>query len=830
MKNRLCRICPPLLPVAVLLGTGIWIGSLPFFSFSWIVSASTAFFFWLLAICIFRFSTIIPLTCLAALIWGALSMGRIAFPTLPDHHISKFNDGKGKVITGKVVSFSLHYRDKTRLVLACSQIIEKGGTPQAVSGLIRLSIYGTRKERKSAGPQFGDEIRFFSRLRPIRNFANPGGYDYEAHMRYRGIFGSANTQAGKIKILPREDGGFTTRFFRRAELLRNNFSSRVRALAGGNRLDAAAVLTALVTGKKENIPLRIKDHFARAGVSHLLAISGFHLSIFALGFFLFLNAVFSRIPLLAVTGYAKKAAGIMTLLPVAAYAVFTGFSPSTQRALAMVAAFMAALAFEKEKDGLNILCLAAVVILAFDPPALFSISFQLSFAAVVFIIIGFTTVYEKKWMPKNFVFAWFWSIVLVTIFAGLGTLPLIARYFNMVSCIQVLANLVVVPLMGFICLPLGIAGFLLDGMIWPGGASWVMYLAIELIEWCLELIRYVAGFPFAWVRVVTPKSVDLVLIYLFMAAVYLTVFIRKKAAFIFMAVVVTAATLSLGYQLRLRYFPGALNITVLDVGQGNAAIVRTPGGHAILIDGGGFSGNSGFDTGRFILGPFLWAQRIISLDAVILTHPQADHMNGLVFILENFKVRKLIRNRDDNDTEAFRALLALIQKQNIPQYFPEEKGLSQVFDKVCLQVLPSPDQASAASLDLNSNSVVCRFSFGDFSMLFPGDIEQEREAALVDTKNSRLGATLLLAPHHGSRTSSSTIFLDKVKPQGVIISCGHKNRYGFPHSCILQKYRERGAAVFRTDLHGAISVTSSGIGYDINTHRKSRFDVKHIEF
>ncbi len=816
MKNRLNRVCPPLLPLVIALTGGIWVGVLSPFSPVWLTLAAAISLFPYFVFYFFRPSISFALLCAFASIWGAVSMARIEKPLRPDTHISKFADGSGKAISGTIISLSRHYPGKTRVVVACNRVAGKNGLDTEVFGRIRLNIYTAGKEPRDPLPVFGDRIHFYSSLNAIRNFANPDGYDYEAQMRYQGIFGSAHVRAGKIKILVPEHMSMAIRFFRRVEFMRTRFWHQVSGLGGENRGNAAAVLTALVTGKKEVLTQEVKDNFSKAGVSHLLAISGFHLSLVAVGFYSLFNLILSRIYLLSVTGRAGKIAGILTLVPLGAYALFTGFTPSTQRALIMVAAFMTAVLGEKEKDPLNVLCLAGIIILAIDPAALFSISFQLSFVAVLSIILGLTRVYKWGWMPENRLAAWGAGMVWVTLFAGLGSFPLVARYFNMVSFVQIFANLVVVPAMGFVCLPLGVAGLLLSA-IHPAYGSWVLGGALDVLVFCMGFITYITGFRFSWTRVVTPDAIDLLLVYFFMGAAYLAVATRKTVAFVVLCLVVAAGFLSWANQLRLRFFPGRLYVTVLDVGQGNAAVVRTPQGHVILIDGGGGSGRFGFDTGRFVVGPFLWHNWIKTLDAIILTHPQSDHMNGLVFIMENFRVKKWVHNRDKNSTQAFGTLIDLAQKKNIPQYFSSDRVLDIEFGRARFSVMPHHSRIIPG--DLNNNSLVCRLGYGNFSMLFPGDIQSEREMLLARDPNISLASRILVAPHHGSLSSSSKIFLEKVRPQRVIITCGYNNRFEFPHSGILKRYREMGIEIFRTDLQGAVTVTSSGNGYDIKTHR-----------
>ncbi len=804
------------MPIVFLLACGIWSGLYLPFSLDWWVPVAIILCTLVSIFLFFRCSLILMFCCCAASLIGAVSMNRINRPVLPDHHISQFADGAKKTIVGQVDSLACHYPGKVRMTLNCKEIIDQNGRPHLVTGRVRVNIYLPGLSQKFNLPFFGDFIQFYSRLHGIRNFANPGGYDYKARMRYQGIFGTTHIRADKITIQTQSKTGIRVWFYRQIDAMRTGFWKRTQKLAGPEQAAAAGVLTALVTGKKEAVPAGVKEQFSQAGISHLLAISGFHLALIALGAYWILSRALILIPSWTISGRTRKAAGLLTLIPLTSYALFTGFSPSTQRALIMVTGFMVALSLEKQKDPLNIICLAAILILLFDPPSLFSISFQLSFAAVWCIIIGFARIHRMGWLPEHKGFAWLWGMVLVTFFAGLGTAPLIARYFNMLSCIQVASNLVLVPLIGFICLPLGIAGFLLGGWIWPWAGDWILLRVIHLLDMGLGVVAYLTGFDWAWVRVVTPGNIELLLIYSGIAAIYLTVFKRNKQTIGFLLAVVVASVIWVGYRLKQRYLPGRLTIINLDVGQASAAVIRTPNGKTVLIDGGGFSGRSMFDTGRFIIAPYLWRQWIMSLDAVILTHPQADHMNGLIFILKNFKVDQWIHNGDKNTSRSFHTLTDILYEKAILQVIPGPKGMDLLLDDVDIRILPGPSHP----MDLNNNSLVSCIFYKQFSILFPGDVEAEREQMLVEVQDLPLAVDILVSPHHGSKSSSTHIFLDKVNAQEVIISCGYKNRFGFPSDRVLERYRHRGMNIFRTDLMGAVFVTSSGIGYNITTYRK----------
>lgn len=751
--------------------------------------------------------------------WGFYSIAGVLNPNISLDSISQFTDSSKYTITGEIISFSKDYSRKKRVLLFCRLLEKKGMEPVNVHGRIILNIYG--KNGKTL--QYGDLIQFTSPLKPIRNFSNPHGFDYQKHMKFQKVFGSAYTSAPGVQVLPHPIT-FPIKIIRTLEEVRNRFF--YFAMDRMENKNASAILAALITGKKEAIPLTIKDVFSKAGASHILAISGLHLSIVALGFFFISYSLLALFPLLLIKGSAKKIAGIITLIPLLFYGIFSGFSPSTQRAFIMAGIFMISFSGEKENNPLNTLALAGIVILIIDSTALFSISFQLSFLALLFIIIGFSLVRLPSTKPsiigaqveiyrKNFI-----KIVLgaalVTFFAGLGTFPLIAHYFNLISYVQIFSNLVLIPLMGFVCLPLGFFALLFFPVL-PGLAEILVSLCQSILSFCIGYIQFLTGFKLSWSRIIGFDSLTVLGVYLFLGGLGLTISRQKKTGLVLMAIAVLAGSVHFGIMLKTKLLPKKMTITILDVGQGNAALIQTIEGKNILVDGGGFSDYSSFDIGRYVVGPFLWSQKILCLDAVILTHPESDHMNGLLYILENFRVNLLVKNKDTRSSKTYENLMAVCNEKKIKLWQPSNSDSTLDFDQTGLTFFQNA--IGPVSQTLNNNSLVFKLRFNEFTLLFPGDILNEREMALAGVQDCNLKSNILISPHHGSLSSSSEIFLDKVNPESVIISCGFGNQYGFPHPDVLKRYRRRGYKAFRTDINGAVTISSDGIVYNILTRK-----------
>jgi competence protein ComEC len=302
----------------------------------------------------------------------------------------------------------------------------------------------------------GDRVTFWASIRPFRNFQNPGGFDYRRHMAFAGIHGSAWVQAEKLQLSGKRMRSPASRLIHAA---RTRLAELIDAAGSPTAVDEKAVLKALVFGDRSGIDDRLRERFNRAGVGHLLAISGLHVGIVAAVVFGCFRWIFSFLPPLLWRGWGRQWAAAATVVPVLAYGVLAGMSPSTQRAEFMVAVFLAALILGRTTDILNTLAVAALVILVLFPPALFSISFQLSFAAVLAIVYGLEKIGpagEPVRPPAKRVGRRLVGFVLVSALAIAGTAPVVLFHFNQTSVVGIAANLFLVPLVGFVAVPAGL--------------------------------------------------------------------------------------------------------------------------------------------------------------------------------------------------------------------------------------------------------------------------------------------------------------------------------------------------------------------------------------
>jgi competence protein ComEC len=730
-------------------------------------------------------------------------------PVLPHDHVAGFCN-RGRVwVEGRISSVPEQHGKRVQFNLTVEGAGQTRKQSGAARGQVRLSIYYCSHDLR-----FGDPIGCQTVLKPIRNFNNPGGFDYTRHMGFRKIHCSGWARGDHLVRLPRDgDPEMTVALVNRVNNYRNRFASYIRKTVKDP--DAAAVLAALVTGDRSAINRDLKAVFAKSGAGHILAISGLHLSIVALVSFHGFIRLFSLWPRLLIPGYSRKIAAVFTLVPLIFYALLSGFSSSTRRALMMIGIVMVSHVMEKEADTLNSLAAAFMAILLVEPGALFSVSFQLSFVAVLFIVGGLSLVREiskdKKTRPD--VLQKFGMFAMISACAILGTQPLVMHYFNQVSFAGILTNFVLIPGAGFMAVPLGLSALVL----YPVSVSlsgFLLTVAGFILEPCIWLLRWVSSISIFWAQTVTPDLREICCYYLVFAGLFIAVKGRRRTG----VAVMVAALVILGARevlwIKQRFFNRELSVFVLDVGQGSAALIEMPQGKRVLVDAGGFSGSSTFDPGERLVAPFLRQRKILTLDAVILTHPESDHMDGFIYIMETFRVGRFIKNGDQGRSASYKELMAVIEKSGVR--IDTVPGLERLdlggASLEFLYPLASVEPGREITQDLNNNSIVFKLTHGKTGILFPGDLLEQGERSLVLARGDRLASSILIAPHHGSSSSSSDFFLDQVAPESVIISCGWRNRYGFPHASVVKRYRKRGCNLFRTDRSGAVRILCTDSG------------------
>ena len=766
--------------------------------------------------------TAVALVCACVGIGFAL-MARSERPVLPPGHIANFTD-RGKLdLQGRIVKPVRIFTDRTLATVRVEKIHLPHGSYMPTEGLIQLSGSFTDPPF-----EYGSEIRFSARLRKIHSLGTPGVFDHAQYLRHRGIFVAARIKKPEAIQVVDKKGGWTPR--RAVESARG----RIRTFLKNNLPSPQnQIVSALVLGEKERLPEAVTQTFRKGGIAHLLAISGMHIgSIFGLVFLLVarllrFSAWFCR------RFEVYKAATLIALVPAFAYAELAGWRISTTRAFLMVAIYAVAVLIGRRKHLLSALAFAALVILAIWPFCFFEPGFQLSFAAVFAIVIVAPRILrvlsnpseldrlEQAKRPVAGALSWLVASAASSLAATLTVWPITAYHFGHISPFAVFTNLFMVPLYTLLVVPVLLLGTVLIPL-WTTGANVLFAFGVKAIDLGYFLTGLVAGLPGSLIWLWRPTLPEILAFYTLIAALILPI---RRVAWLLAAASALVLVGSPLVDTLGKLHRKELTVTVIDVGQGLAQLIEFPKGETWLVDGGG-TRSEGFDVGERVLGPFLRAKRIRTLDRVINTHPHPDHFAGLLHILETFNVKAVtlspMDNPEDDRYDRFSQMAAPLSSGPLGQS-TSEPGLIQVND-VTVAWLHPPAAAFDPKIAMsrwsaNDLSLVLKLSLGDCSILLPADIEQHAEDFLVES-GADLQADVLISPHHGSRTSSSNEFLAAVHPQHVIISAGKHNWYGHPAAQVLDRYRLFKAGIFSTGEDGTTTATCTETSLEINTYRK----------
>lgn len=726
--------------------------------------------------------------------------------------LSSLTHEREKVIMeGTVLKPASTTRDRTRFELMAERLFIHGQV-RKLGERVLVTVYNHTRDFST-----GERIRFPARLRRFENFNNPGRYDYELSMRLRGISCAASVSDGKY-VIPMGKGHLAL-----PVAMMESFRKAVRDLFRWN-LSAQnyALYRALILGERQGIDPKLREHFNIAGLGHILAVSGLHIGIIAWLAFLVSKRILSFSYSLTLKYDIRRIAAIVTCFTVIFYTWLAGFQVSGQRAMIMALTYLFSIVLGREKETWSTLALAALIVLALNPNALFSISFQLSFIAVTGILWLAPELHKR--IPEPFarpgqmnifhrLYIHITGLIVVTISATVFLLPVTSFYFHRVSIVSIAANLTVVPLMGIWVLPLGLLSATCIHLS-PSLATFFLQMGAWGLRWMMDIIRFWSSFDWASFWVVTPNGFEIILFY---SLIFFLFFIRRRQwAKIGLLIAVIAVIADSSYWIYQTRFNSQFRVTFLDVGQGSATLIQFPGRQRMLIDGGGFPRGS-FDVGRMVVGPTLFHSKILRIDYLVLTHPQSDHMNGLRFIAANFHPREFWHNGDMVETRSFKELIQILESKQTEIFLPANLSNGRDISGVRIDLLHPPPGRKAAGLGLNNNSLVIKLSYQGRSILFPGDIEMYGEKMVVSNAGPALRSDIMLAPHHGSKGSSTRQFLRMVRPEICVISSGRGNYFGFPHTQTLERLKEIGCKVIRINQKGAVQLSMGQDGFEIST-------------
>jgi len=539
-------------------------------------------------------------------------------------------------------------------------------------------------------------------------------------------------------------------------------------------------------------PQEIRESFARAGVAHLLAISGFHVGVVAGVLIL----------LLGLLGLPHSLRIVLASLGVWSYTLAIGVPDAAFRAAMLLSVLAVGRVAGRSVAPLGALSTAFLGFLVLEPGALLRPGFQLSYAGALGLVVGYRPLSE--WISQHTggrVPGALCQGVAAGIVATLATLPLVAWHFGRISLVGIPVTLLVTPLVA-LAIP-GIFLSLILSLVHPGLAGFLAS-GVELVLWAqLEIVQGAATLPFAsvWVSHATVMAGTgafgaVALFFLFGGRVGR----GRRADVLGFAV---AVGVLLGPPVARFHARGALELVVLDVGQGDAALLRSPGGKWVLVDAG--PKTRSFDAGVRTILPYLRRRGVKALDYLILTHPDMDHVGGAASILRQFPVGKVLDPGFPTGTEAFLDVLVAAHEKHVP-WQVVSAGDSLNLDGMALRVLaPGKPEQGEGDEGANGASVVLEVRFGAFSALLTGDAPAASEAQFLAGVLSP-STQVLKVGHHGSLTSTSHELLKRTNPEMALISVGRRNRFGHPDPRVLSRLREGGVQIFRTDLNGILTI------------------------
>lgn len=663
---------------------------------------------------------------------------------------------------------SVRFRFNVEEILTKSAIVPKH---------ISLSWYKNRNKLtgKTALPsiQVGERWQLTVRLKRPHSNANPHGFDYEAWALERNI-----RAVGYVR--PTEDSLRLNEMVNRPrywiERTRQQIQQRFTQIL--SKQAYAGVLVTLATGNQRAIPSDQWQVFTRTGTNHLMAISGLHITmvstmVFALAYWLWRCS-----PSLVLRLPARRAAVITGLIMAFGYTLLSGFAIPAQRAFCMLAVVAIALWRGQFTSATMVLSWALLIVVILDPWATLSPGFWLSFGAIAIImLVTVGRIGKLHWLT-----GWLriqWAITL-------GLAPLLLTLFQQVSVISPIANAIAIPLVSLVVVPLTLLATIpLFDFILPL-AHTALSLGMAGLTWLSETPHAVwqQHAPPAWTIGIAIMGIIWMLLPGSLGPGFFSGFPARWLGLV--------ALLPMFLVIPPKPTSGELWLTVLDVGQGLAVVARTKN-HTLLFDTGPSFGHS--DSGSRVIAPFLRGEGIRKLDAMIVSHADSDHSGGALSVMDTMPVNTIISSlKDDHPIQR-----ATQNRQ------PCYAGQSWQWDGVYFEMLhPLTKDYDNPSRDTNAASCVLKITSDHGSILLPADIGRSGENALLARDRDALPSTVLVAPHHGSNTSSTTAFIHQVNPDLTIFTVGYRNRYGHPREEVMARYRTLEGEKLRSDSDGAI--------------------------
>lgn len=604
---------------------------------------------------------------------------------------------------------------------------------------------------------------------------NKGGFNYRYYLNSKYIYGYIKADKSNIEII---NEGKENIF----ENIRKNIKNTFLKLLPK---DQASILIAMTIGDRDIIEEHIDTSFRNSGILHLLSISGAHLVYIVIS----LKFISKKI-------FGKNISNYICVIGIILFMAIAESSPSLVRACIMSITVILSEIISKKPNIYASISFSAILILIYNPYSICNVGFVLSYVSTLGIIILYKNVsnmISKYLKIKSKIII---DSLSISISAQIMILPITAYYFNSISLISVITNLIITPIVGILLILAFIVAIL--GLISINLAAIFSYPLYILNLFLITISNIFSSFQFSNILVPTPKIIEIIIYYSIMGYLLnknkfkINSYIDKTLKISLVTVILTSIIID--------YLPkNYLEITMINVGQGDSIYIESKSRKTILIDGGG-SENSNYDVGESILLPYLLDRRKMKIDLVVATHAHEDHMEGLITIISKLKVNNILIGAKSEDIEVYNNFIKIAKEKNINIIEAEKSDMINI-DGIIIKII-SPDNNLKLKDNLNDSSLVIKLIYNNITALFTGDIEKETEEILAGD----ISSNILKVAHHGSITSSTDKFLNKVNPSICIIGVGKNNSFGHPSRIVLDRLQNIGSKIYRTDVNGEIQI------------------------
>ncbi len=714
----------------------------------------------------------------------------------------------------------------------------------------KLILNINKNKLKDIVPKFGDEIELTGEFERPNSARNYKGFDYKQYLKSKGIYGTVDLESYKIVAEDKIDN-----FSKLINLVQNNMKNNINAILDK---DEAALCIGILVGDREAISEETENNFKKSNLTHMLAVSGSHITYIITALAVLLGRT------------SKKLTKIITIVILLFFMALTGFTSSVIRACIMGILVLIASMLHRKSDTINNLGLSSLIILLFNPYAIIDVGFLLSYGGTIGIVLlgdritnGLYKILKKitkgkinlinedsiaentgtvsmkksesisindknredrRYLIISKVIKYIIISFSITLSANLIIIPIMAYNFSTVSFTFWISNILAAPVMEIVT----IFGFIVYfiSIVFPLLAEFLGIFLGFLLDILLKIAEISSLIPGSSIYIKTPYVIECVIYYLIIYVIYNLDKIKNiikeskyKLSFIklikkeahnkqrnIVTTCIVTIVLLVFVSTTISFIPRPLKIYFVDVGQGDCTLIQTPTNKSIIIDGGG-SEFGNFDVGESILLPYLLDRRITTIDYMLISHADSDHISGLFAIIEKLNVKNIIISKQGENSANLKTLNQLVKDKNIKVTIVRQGDNIQIDKYSYLEILFPEDELIKDNV-LNNNSIVAKFHYENFSMLFTGDIEEVAENRICEMyeDTNKLNATILKVAHHGSKTSSTEKFLELVNAKIAFIGVGANNKFGHPNDEVIERLKQYTNLIYRTDECGEISI------------------------